>query len=154
VSDRTDRQIGRGTVRGDVNGFVSHLGLGTRLTRRPDHPLECLSVSSEPEFSLPKRGRTIGGQIGSIRLDVEALQSASSVFVAKTAVTSVARCGTAALSSMRTVRLYGACTGLTGSVRGEQATGIEPAFSAWEAHRGVLDDVQKNRKEQLSGFST
>ena len=38
--------------------------------------------------------------------------------------------------------------------RRERATGIEPAFSAWEAHRGVLRDLRISGKVQLNPFRT
>ena len=36
----------------------------------------------------------------------------------------------------------------------ERATGIEPAFSAWEAHRRGFRHLQKRGKDQLNPIST
>ena len=36
---------------------------------------------------------------------------------------------------------------------GERATGIEPAFSAWEARRGVLSDLRISGKVRFSPFT-
>ncbi len=43
---------------------------------------------------------------------------------------------------------------LTCDVWRERAAGIEPAFSAWEAHRGVLRDLRISGKVQFNPFRT
>jgi hypothetical protein len=41
----------------------------------------------------------------------------------------------------------------TRQIETERATGIEPAFSAWEAHRGNFRELLKRKKSQLNDVS-